>query len=129
MPTIDLQITARHETARVADAEHRRASVLFGHAQLPEHVLRRPVASALWVFLEERFYHRCGDVTRADGVDPDPVAAPLACQISGELEDGSFGGVIGGADETLWIDVNGRLGCLVSFPSTVHLRDWRLSHS
>lgn len=98
MPTIDPQITPSHEAARVADAKHRRAPVLLGHTELAQHILRRPVAPALGVFLEQGFDHGGRDVARGDGVDADAVGAPFRGQVAAELEDGGFGGVVGGAD-------------------------------
>ena len=71
--TINLQITTSHEAARITNAEHRRTSVLLGQTQLAQHILRRPIASALWVFFEESLHH-CGcDVAGGDGVDADAV--------------------------------------------------------
>lgn len=50
--TINLQITTSHEAARITDTEYRSTPVLLRHTQLAQHILRRPVASALGVLLE-----------------------------------------------------------------------------
>ena len=98
MSTINPQIRSRHEAARITDTEHCGSPVLFRNTQLSQHVLRRPVASALGVFLEESFDH-CGcDVAGRDGVHADAVRAPFGGEVAAELEDGGFGGVVGGAD-------------------------------
>lgn len=99
--TINLEITARHETARIADAEHSRTSVLLGHTQLAQHVLRRPIAPALRVLLEQSLYHSSCDVAGGNCVHADAVAAPFGGEVAAQLEDGSFGGVVGWADEAL----------------------------
>lgn len=101
MSTINLQITARHEATRVADAEHSRTPVLLRHAQLAQHVLRRPVAPALRVFLEQSLDHGGCDVTGRNCIHTNTVAAPFGSEVAAELEDGGFGGVVGWADETL----------------------------
>ena len=101
MSTINLQITARHEAARIADAEHSRTPVLLRHAQLAQHVLRRPVAPALRVFLEQGLDHGGCDVAGRNCVYANAVAAPFGSEVAAELEDGGFGGVVGWADEAL----------------------------
>lgn len=70
---IDPQIAARHEAARIADAEDGRATVLFRNTELAQHVLGRPVAPPLRVFLEESLDHGGRDVAGRDGVDADAV--------------------------------------------------------
>ena len=101
MSTINLQITARHKAARITDAEHRSAPVLFRNTELSQHILRRPVAPTLRVFFEQSFDHGSRDVARGDGVDADAVGAPFRGEVAAELQDGGFGGVVGGADEAL----------------------------
>lgn len=101
MSAINLQITASHEAARIADAEDSRASVLLGHTQLAQHVLRRPVAPALGVLLEQSLHHSGRNVAGRDGVYANAVTAPLGSEVAAQLEDGGFGGVVGWADETL----------------------------
>lgn len=91
----------RHETASITDQEGRGASVLLGLAQPAQHVLRRPVRPPLGVLHEERFHHLSHDVARRDRVHPDAVLAPFASQVAAQLQHCGFGGVVGGADETL----------------------------
>ena len=98
---VNLQITASHEAARIADAEHGRTPVLLGHTQLAQHVLRRPVAPALGVLLEQSLDHGSCDVAGRNCVYADAVAAPFGSEVAAELEDGGFGGVVGWADEAL----------------------------
>lgn len=101
MSTINLKITASHKAARIADAENSRTPVLLRHTQLAQHVLRRPVAPALRVLLEQSLDHGGRDVAGRNGVHADAVAAPFGGEVAAELEDGGFGGVVGGADEAL----------------------------
>jgi hypothetical protein len=98
MPSIDPQITARHETARITDAENRSASVLLRYTEFPQHILRWPVAPTLGVFLEQSLDHGGRNVPGGDGVDANAVGAPFRGQVAAELEDGGLGGVVGGAD-------------------------------
>ena len=106
MSTINLQITARHKAARITDAEHRSAPVLFRNTELSQHILRRPVAPTLRVFFEQSFDHGSRDVARGDGVDADAVGAPFRGEVAAELQDGGFGGVVSRADEALFNHVS-----------------------
>ena len=106
MSTINLQITARHKAARITDAEHRSAPVLFRNTELSQHILRRPVAPTLRVFFEQSFDHGSRDVARGDGVDADTVGAPFRGEVAAELQDGGFGGVVSRADEALFNHVS-----------------------
>lgn len=99
--TINLQITTSHEAARITDTEYRSTPVLLRHTQLAQHILRRPVASALGVLLEQGLHHSGRDVAGRNGVHADAVAAPFGSEVAAELEDGGFGGVVGWADEAL----------------------------
>ena len=109
MSAINLQITASHEAARITNTEHSRTSVLLRHTQLAQHILRRPVAPALGVLLEQSLDHSGRDVAGRNGVHADAVAAPFGGEVAAELEDGGFGGVVGGADEALVESVRGSL--------------------
>lgn len=106
---INLQITASHKATRIANAEHSRAPVLLRHTQLAQHVLRRPVAPALGILLEQSLDHGSCDVARRNRVYADAVAAPFRSEVAAELEDGGFGGVVGWADEALVESVRGLL--------------------
>ena len=98
---INLQIRACHKTTRIANQKYRRAAVLVWPAQFAQHILRRPVAPPLGVLLEEVLHHGGHDVAGRDGVDADAVGSPFRGEVAGELDDGGFGGVVGGADEAL----------------------------
>ena len=98
---INLQITASHEAARIADAEDSRTSVLLWHTQLAQHVLRRPVAPALGVLLEQSLHHGGRNVAGRDGVYANAITAPFGSEVATQLEDGGLGGVVGWADEAL----------------------------
>jgi len=80
--TIDLEITACHEAARITDAEHRRTSVLLRYTQLAQHILRRPIAPALRILLEQRLHHRSRDVAGRNRVHADAVAAPFGSEVA-----------------------------------------------
>ncbi len=95
MATVDSQIRTRHEAARIAQEEHRRATVLVGVAETTEHVRIRPVLPPLRERVEEACRHGRDDVPRRDGVDADPVLAPFSGQVAGELDDSRLGRVIG----------------------------------
>jgi hypothetical protein len=82
MPTINLKITSSHEAARIADAEDSRTPVLLRHTQLAQHILRRPIAPALRVLLEQRLHHRSRDVAGRDGIHADAVAAPFGSEVA-----------------------------------------------
>ena len=125
MSTINLQITARHKAARITDAEHRSAPVLFRNTELSQHILRRPVAPTLRVFFEQSFDHGSRDVAGGDGVDADAVGAPFRGEVATELQDGGFGGVVSRADEALFNYVS-----VVSSKHTVRKwieRIWKLT--
>ena len=105
--TINLQITSSHEAARIADAEDGRTSVFLGHTQLAQHVLRRPVAPALGVLLEQSLHHGSRDVAGRNCVYANAIAAPFGSKVAAQLEDGGFGGVVGWTDEALVESVRG----------------------
>lgn len=74
---IDSQISARHETAGVAEEEDGSAAVLVGRAEPAEHVLLGPLLSSLGVLDEEVLEHLGEDVAGGEGVDADAVDAPF----------------------------------------------------
>jgi hypothetical protein len=82
MSTINLKITARHEAARITDAEHSRTPVLLRHTQLPQHILRRPIAPALGVLFEQRLHHSGRDVAGRNRVHANAVAAPFGSKVA-----------------------------------------------
>jgi hypothetical protein len=49
------------------------------------------------------------DIARGDGVDTDIIWTPFAGEVARELDDGGFGGVVGGTDEALdiWVSLLG----------------------
>lgn len=82
MPTVDAKIAASHEAGGLADQEHCGAAVLLWDAQLPKHVLRRPVATSFRVLLEESFDHGGDDVAGRDSVDTNTVLAPFGSEVA-----------------------------------------------
>lgn len=128
MPTINPQIAPRHKATRIAYQKHRGAPILLRRTKLAQHILRRPIALALRVLLEQRFDHGGDDVARRDGIDADAVGAPFGGEVAAELEDGRFGGVVRGADEALdrllvWV------GRREGARERGGLRGWRLCRS
>jgi len=101
MPSIHSQVCPSHEGTCIAYQKHRRASILLRFAQLPQHILRRPISPPIGKLLEERFNHGGNDVAGRDGVDADAVGSPFRGQVACKLDDAGFGGVVGGAYEVL----------------------------
>lgn len=101
MATVHAQITTSHETACIAEQEHRRTAVLLGTGQTAQHVLLGPLVAALGELDEQLLDHLRDDVARGNGVDADVVLAPFGSQVAAQLDDSGFTGVVGGADETL----------------------------
>lgn len=101
MSTVNAQVTTSHEAARITEQEDRRTAVLLRTGQAAQHVLLGPLVAALGEVDEELLDHGGDDVARGDGVDADVVLAPFGGEVAAELDDGCFGGVIGGADQTL----------------------------
>lgn len=95
MPTINPQIRARHEAARVTEQEDRRAAVLLRVTQPPEHVGVRPRGPALGESFKKAGRHGGHDVARRKRVDADAMLAPFRGEVAAELDDGGFGGVVG----------------------------------
>lgn len=104
--TINAHITGRHERAGIANQEHGCSTVLFGLAQLAQHVLSRPLALSLWVLDKQSFHHGCDNVSRRNSVDADSVLAPLARQVSRQLDDRCFARVVCCANQPLRILVS-----------------------
>ena len=77
MASVDAQIRTSHETGCAADDEHCCSAILSRHAELAEHVLRRPIPPPVWVLFEKLFHHGCDDIPRREGVDTDTILAPL----------------------------------------------------
>jgi hypothetical protein len=90
-----------HKTTSITNQKRRCASVLLRPAQSPQHILLRPFLPPLWELFKQCLYHSRHDITRTDRVYSDTVLAPFAGQVATELDDCSFGGVVGGADESL----------------------------
>lgn len=106
MPAIDPKISARHEAARIAEQEDGGAAVVLGGAELAEHVLAGPLDLALREPVEQRPHHVRHDVARGDGVDADPVLAPLGGQVPAQLDDGCFRCVIDPFLVVLWVNIS-----------------------
>lgn len=94
MSTINPQIRARHETARITEQEDRRAAVLFRITQPLEHVGIRPSGPALRESFKEAGRHGGHDVARRKRVDADAMLTPFRGEVAAKLEDGGFGGVV-----------------------------------
>ena len=101
MAPIHLQVRTRHEPARIADQKHRAPSIILRHAQLPQHVLLRPLDPPLGKPLEQLLDHRRHNVPRRNRVDPDAKLAPLRRQVARELDDARFGSIIRRTNQTL----------------------------
>lgn len=101
MSPIHSQIAPRHEAACVTEQEHRRTTVLVWRRQSAEHVLLGPLVATVGELLEQFLDHGGDDVARGDGVDADVEWAPFGGQVAGELNNGGFAGVVGGADQAL----------------------------
>lgn len=101
VPPINPQIPARHETTRITDQKHRRAPVLLGLTQSPQHVLRGPRLLPLGEPFKQLLHHGRHDVPGGDAVDADVMRAPLGGQRARELLHGGFGGIVGAAEEIL----------------------------
>ncbi|KAI6890292.1 hypothetical protein KC325_g258 [Hortaea werneckii] len=78
-------------------------SILLYHAACPPSILRsEPVMKLLASEMRKTPAPRRGGVPAGrDGVDADVVVAPFGGEVAAELQHGGFGGVVGGADETL----------------------------
>lgn len=94
VPPIDAQIGARHEAASVAEQEDGGTAVVLGAAQLAEHVLAGPLDLAVGKFVEQRPHHICDNVSGGDGVDANPVLAPLGRQVPAQLDNGCLRRVV-----------------------------------
>ena len=101
MTAIYPQIRPRHKRTSITKQENRRPPILLRGTKPAQHILRGPIGLALGIALEQLSHHLRDDVAGRQAVDADIVHPPFGSEVAGELEDGGFGGVVGGADETL----------------------------
>lgn len=101
MSTINPQIATRHKAACITKKEDSCTAVLVGRRQTTKHVLLGPFLTTFGELHEQVLHHGRHDVPRGDGVDADTVHAPFRGEVTGELEDGRFAGVVGRTDEAL----------------------------
>lgn len=94
MSTIDTEITSRHEAAGIAEQEYGSTAIFLGDTESLKHVLLGPLLFSLGVVVEQVQQHLSQDVTRRECVNTDTILAPLGSQASGQLDNGSLGGVI-----------------------------------
>lgn len=104
------QITSRHKTTRFTQKKNCCPPKLFRPTHSPQHILLRPFDSSLWKSLEQFFYHVCQYVSWADSVDADPVWTPFRRKIACQLDDTSFGCVVGWTDQATVRDGAGHGG-------------------
>ena len=101
MAAVYAQVGPGHEAARITDQEDGSTPVFLRLAQSSQHILLRPLGLPLRELVEELGDHSRDNIAWRNGVHADAVLAPFGGEISPELEDGGFGGVVGGADEAL----------------------------
>lgn len=101
MASVNAQIAARHEAARVAEQEDSCSPVFLRLGQPAKHVLLGPLLAALGELHEQVLDHGSNDVSGGEGVDADPVHTPFSGQIAAKLHHRGLGRVVGGADQSL----------------------------
>lgn len=94
MSTVNTEITSRHEAAGVTEQEHGSTAIFLGNTESLKHVLLGPLLFSLRVIIEQIQQHLSQDVTRRECVNANAILAPLGSQASGQLDNGSLGGVI-----------------------------------
>lgn len=94
MSAVNTEITPRHEAAGVAEQEYGSTAILLGDTESLKHVLLGPLLLSLGVIVKQVQQHLGQDVTGRECVDADTVLAPLGSQASGQLDNGSLGGVV-----------------------------------
>ena len=102
-PARNRNICGRRVHRRIAQEIHRRTRQI---ALLAEALVRRRQPHLLALALAGLCFADVArlvrvDEARRDGVDADAVGTPFGGEVAAELEDGGFGGVVGGADEAL----------------------------
>lgn len=99
--TINNELAARHEGARITEQEQRRALELLRRAQPPHHVLARPQRLEVRLVIEVLLHHRRHNVPGRQAVDADPVRRPLHRQVLAELDHSRLAGVVDGRNQPL----------------------------
>lgn len=92
--TINEHRAARHEAASITESEEGSTSEFLRVRQPPKHVLCLPDSPRGRVLLKHLLDHGGDNVTRAETVHTDTVAAPFHCERASQLNDGRFGGVV-----------------------------------
>ena len=93
--TVNAQISTSHEAAGITDQKHTSATELVRQRQATEHVFLGPLLLAVGEVVEQVLQHLGHDVAGREGVDADAVSAPFGGEVASELDDGSFGGIVG----------------------------------
>lgn len=101
MTAVDSQVTSSHEAARTTDQKDSDTSILVWPTQATQHVLSRPIQSAIRSDSERICDHGSQDVAWRDGVHTYPILTPLRCQISRKLNDGALGSIVSCASHAL----------------------------
>jgi hypothetical protein len=99
--TVNAQISTSHEAAGITDQKHTSATELVRQRQATEHVFLGPLLLAVGEVVEQVLQHLGHDVAGREGVDADAVGAPFGGEVASELDDGSFGGIVG--TELCWL--------------------------
>jgi len=103
MAAVHTKVGPRHKTWSITDQECSSTSILLRLAKTTHHILSRPISSALRELHKQSFNHSSDDVARRDGIDTNAVLAPFGGEVACQLQDGGFGGVVGGANESLYL--------------------------
>ena len=95
MTTVNAQVGTSHEAAGITDQKDTGATELVRQRQATEHVFLGPLLLAVGEVVEEVLQHLGHDVAGREGVDADAVGAPFGGKVASELDDGSFGSIVG----------------------------------
>ena len=104
MTPIDPHIRPRHELRSIAQQEDCSPTIIFRLAQLIEHILLWPLLPPLRILNEQLLRHGSDDIARGNRVHADAILAPFRRQITSQLDDACFGGIVGWTDESLGIE-------------------------
>lgn len=94
MSTVNSEVASRHEAASVTEQEYGSTAIFLGDTETLKHVLLGPLFLSLGVVVEQVQQHLSQDVSGRECVDADVILAPLSSQASGQLDNGSLGGVV-----------------------------------
>lgn len=99
--TINENRASSHEAAGIAQGEERSTPEFLWSGQPSEHVLSFPDSPCGRVLLEDLVDHGGDNVSRAQVVDTDAIAAPFHGKAARELDDRSLGRVVDGRRHAL----------------------------